>query len=204
MKSSNRIPVRNNRSVNNGATQLDQLEKVFFVCPQRQSPLNLVIVYEDDQTREWAREAYERVMRMSGSQGVRPTWWKLSNLTEPGVLAGAVCTAARADVVVIAVRTTEGLPLPFYAWTSAWTTNRRQWGGVIIGIFGGDNMAKSSGRLGDYIQALARQMRMDCLLDVRSEANHHQLQRAATRTATLANFGRRATKSGAIAAPHCA
>src|SRR5262245_23764723 len=121
---------------------LARLEKIVMLQPR--AALNVAFVYEDADTREWARDTYERVERLAGNQGVRPTWWRLSNLFEPGVLAAAVSTAMRADIVVIAVRTEEGLPLPFYTWVNNWMPHRLQSGGVLIALVGRSEQAAST------------------------------------------------------------
>src|SRR5262245_28497001 len=107
---------RSAKKENLTSQSINQLERLLAVSAQDGSPLNVALIYEDAQTREWAREAYERVTKLAGEQGVRPTWWNLENLGNPGVLAAAVSTAMRADVIVLAARAGEGMPLAFYAW----------------------------------------------------------------------------------------
>jgi hypothetical protein len=65
------------------APQICRLDKLVIVSNDATAALNITMVYEDDQTREWAREAFERVNKLAGKQPVRPTWWKLSNLSAP-------------------------------------------------------------------------------------------------------------------------
>jgi len=76
------------------------------------------------------------VGRLADTHAVRPTWWKLNNLFEPGVLAAAVSTAMRADIIVVAIRAEEGLPLPFYTWVNNWLPHRLQPGGVLVALQG--------------------------------------------------------------------
>src|SRR5512135_1759955 len=82
--------------------------------------LNVTVLYEDGPTRSWAGEVCARVAELVGKDALHSTWWRLSDLDEPAVLAGAVSTTLRADVIVIAVRATEGFPLPFYVWVDSW------------------------------------------------------------------------------------
>jgi hypothetical protein len=168
MKNETRTARLGNLPARTADHQLARLEKLVMVSADRHTPLNVVLVYEDDQTREWAKAAYDRVTGIAIEQGVRPTWWKLNNLSDPGVLAAAVSTAARADVIVIAIRDTEGLPLPFYAWTSAWVTNRRQWSGVMISMLGTPWKGQTNGgRIGDYLRSLSHQARLEFILETR-------------------------------------
>ena len=80
--------------------------------PEVSSGLNLSIVYEDAGSREWASDICRRVGQLVGQEIVRSTWWRLGDLSEPAVLAGAVSTAMRADIIVVALKAAEGLPLP--------------------------------------------------------------------------------------------
>ena len=154
---------------------ITRLEKLIPISPKGGSPLNVALIYEDAQTREWAREAYDRVAKLAGKQGVRPTWWNLNNLGDPGVLAAAVSTAMRADVIIVAARAGEGMPLSFYAWINAWLPNRYYGGGVIAALLGKtDRPSGRPARLGEYLREVARQGRMNFLLEARKlqvEAN---------------------------------
>ena len=203
MKNEIRMAQNQTRSTRSADHQLERLEKLVMVSADRHTPLNVVLVYEDDQTRGWAKEAYDRVTCIASEQGVRPTWWKLNNLSDPGVLAAAVSTAARADVIVIALRTTEGLPLPFYAWTSAWVTNRRQWSGVMVSFLGSPwNGQTSGGRVGDYLRTLSQQARLDFVLEtrvVKEPISTNGLERAGRRNQSVATSSQRNPRYAAFA-----
>jgi hypothetical protein len=124
--------------------------------------LNVVVVYEDAVSREWATEVYERIETIAGYEGAHTTWWRISDLCEPGVLAGAVSTALRADVILVAACATEGLPLPFYVWVKQWLPNRRPPVGALVALLPAIKGQRSRpGRVGQYLQAVAQQGRMD-------------------------------------------
>jgi hypothetical protein len=154
---------------------INRLENLIAISPKDGSPLNVALIYEDAQTREWAREAFERVSKVAGEQGVRPTWWNLNNLGDPGVLAAAVSTAMRADIIVLAARAGEGMPLAFYAWINAWLPNRFHSGGVLAALLGKtERCGARPVRVGEYLREVARQGRMNFLLETRKlevEAN---------------------------------
>jgi hypothetical protein len=146
---------------------INKLEKLLAISAKE--GVNVALIYEDAQTREWAREAYERVAKLAGEQGVRPTWWNLNNLGEPGVLAAVVSTAMRADVIVLAARAEEGMPLAFYTWINAWLPNRYFSGGVLLALLG---KTQHSGarrtRVAEYLREVARQGRMNFVLETRT------------------------------------
>src|SRR5258708_15584984 len=58
-----------------------------------ESLLHVTVVYEDAATRQWAGEVFERVTKLVGKDAIRSTWWKMGDLSQPAVLAGAVSTA---------------------------------------------------------------------------------------------------------------
>jgi hypothetical protein len=153
---------------NLASASINQLEKLLTISAKDGSPLNVALIYEDAQTREWAREAYERVTKLAEEQGVRPTWWNLDNLGEPGVLAAAVSTAMRADVIVLAARAGEGMPLAFYTWINAWLPNRFFSGGALVALLGKtQHSGARRARLGEYLREVARQGRMNFVLETR-------------------------------------
>jgi hypothetical protein len=134
--------------------------------------LNVVVVYEDSLARQWAMGVYERVAKVVGHSGVQTSWWQISDLCEPGVLAGAVSTALRADVVVVSIRAVDGLPLPFYVWVREWLPNRVSSAGALIALLPAPKKSDSrSGRVGQYLRAVAAQGRMDFLSEERELPN---------------------------------
>lgn len=159
------MKITSSRNVN----EVARLDKLVTVSPGSKNALAVSMVYEDDETREWAREAFDRVLKLAGEQTVRPTWWRLSNLSQPGVLAAASSTAMRADVIVVAVRAAEGLPLPFYAWINAWSPNRLQLNGVLVALLGAPQVKnKRSGRVSDFLRTIAKKARLHLLLETRN------------------------------------
>jgi hypothetical protein len=130
--------------------------------------LTLTLLYQDAQTRKWAREVHERVASLAGTEAIRATWWKMSNLSEPGVLAGAVSTAMQADVIVVSVNANEGLPLPFYVWVNAWLPHRLQVTGALVALLGMPQQTSPQCIIvREHLRAVAKQSRMDFLLDER-------------------------------------
>src|SRR5258706_11911792 len=97
----------------------------------------------------------------------------------------------RADVIVLAVRAAEGLPLSFYAWTSAWCHNRLQLNGVLVALLGAPQKKHArSGRVGDYLRNVAKQARLHILIEERNASayppvpvNGHALNGHATHLA---------------------
>jgi hypothetical protein len=133
--------------------------------------LNLTVVYHDARTLAWAREVFERVTKVTGKEWVRPTWWKISDLVEPGVLAGAVSVAMRAEVVIVAIDAAEGLPLPFHVWVHTWLPHRVQGTGYLFALVGASEPATGAPkRVREYLREVARMGGFEFLLEERQLA----------------------------------
>ena len=130
--------------------------------------MNLTVIYHDARTQAWAREVYDRVARLAGREWLRATWWKISDLVEPGVLAGAVSTAMRAELIVVAVDTTEGLPLPFHIWVDNWLPHRRQAAGCLFALIGRSEPPNGrSSQVREYLREVSRMGRFEFLVEER-------------------------------------
>jgi hypothetical protein len=136
--------------------------------PGAEANLHVMCLYEDALTNKWAKEICERAETLAAPQALRSTWWKVGDLAHPGVLAGAVSKAMRSDVVLTALRATEGQPLPFYVWINSWWPHRQPGQGTLAALLGApEKNNPASGRLRKYLRAVARQARMDYLLEER-------------------------------------
>lgn len=137
--------------------RFENLNEVIGSFPAPAVARNALFVYQDGQTRDWAREAHEHLAILAGGD-LRSTWWKLGDLSQPGVLAGAVSKAIRAELVVVAVQGNEGLPLPFYVWVDTWLPHR-VWGtGALITLLAEpDAVNFASERLRNHLRAVARE-----------------------------------------------
>jgi hypothetical protein len=130
--------------------------------------LNITVIYHDAATQAWAREVHNRVAKLAGKQCVRATWWKISDLVEPGVLAGAVSTAMRADMIVVAIDSAEGLPFAFNVWVDTWLPHRMQAMGWLVALIGSSEEANGhSIRAREYLRAVARAGGFEFLLQER-------------------------------------
>jgi len=141
------------------------LEKLIAGLPTADFSLNVAVVYQDAPTHRWAEQVYQKVETILGAKAVRGTWWNLEDLRQPGVLAGAVSKAMRADMIVIAVSASEGLPLPFYFWVNAWLPHRSSNAGALVALLGAPvPRTTESGRLKKFLRTVARRTRMDLLV----------------------------------------
>ena len=150
------------------ADPIPSLEKLLTSLPAAEYALNVTVVYDDAQTRKWAGDVYQRLESELGAKSVRGTWWNLSDLREPAVLAGAVSKAIRADMIVLAVQSSEGLPLPFYFWVNAWLPHRPNGAGALVALLGQPvPKTTESGRLKKFLRTVAKRARMDLIVTER-------------------------------------
>ena len=148
------------------AEQLTRLDKRVSAALAAGRSFSPCFLYRDGRTRKWAREIYDRMLKWAGEQRVRATWWKIDELSMPGVLAGAVSTALRADALVLATDASEGMPLPFYVWVKAWLPHRLRAGGTLVALLGKPAQPGPwSGRLTKFLRSVAKQARMEFLKD---------------------------------------
>ena len=148
-----------------------------------EAALNVLLLFDDRETKGWAAGAYQQVCGLTGERGVRATWWNLSDFSHPGVLAGAVSMAIRADVLIVASRATEGLPFPFYVWVNSWLPHRRGRTGTLIGLLETSNADGSfrrnnpgSSRVKDFLTATARQAGLKLRLEERELATRELVE----------------------------
>lgn len=111
-----------------------KLETAITLTPRTGYTLNMTLVYHDEKTLAWAREIHTKVGKLVGKDSIRATWWKINELGQPGVLAGAVSTAMRADMIVTAIDASQELPLPFNVWVNTWLPNRMHSAGCFVAL----------------------------------------------------------------------
>ena len=142
----------------------EKLSGILAQLKDGQSPLRVTFLYENETTRGWARESCEQIKALVGNDRLQATWWRITELNDAGVLAGAVSTAMHADLVVVATEATEGLPLAFYVWINGWTPHRMKSTGALVALLGRSMRGNSrSGRVADYLRAAASNTRMHFL-----------------------------------------
>ncbi|HZR18960.1 MAG TPA: hypothetical protein VFE51_16855 [Verrucomicrobiae bacterium] len=145
------------------------LAKLVTSLPTAEYAINVTVVYDQAQTRKWAGEIYQRLEMVLGAKAVRANWWNLTDLGEPGVLAGAVSKAMHADMIVLAVQSSEGLPLPFYFWVNSWLPHRTPGAGALVALLGEESPRnRESGRLRKFLRTVAKRTRMDLLVAERT------------------------------------
>lgn len=168
-------------------------------APEVERVVNVTVVYEDAATHKWAREASDEMFAEAGRETVHSTWWKLNELSDPAVLAGAVSKAMRADVIVVAIRLSEGFPLPFYVWVGSWLPHRPQGVGKLLALIStSPKTSLHTKRVVEYLRAVARRAQMPCQIKERNsvfEASYAAQAVRPRRSPTLVSAPHRTSSS---------
>ena len=137
-------------------------DEVLMASAEGEHVLNVTMVYEDLTTRQWATETWGRVARLVGKENISVNSWKISDLARPGILTDAVSSAARADVIVLAILASEKLPADLYAWITAWLPRRAHGTGGLVALIGlpGEPDYHAFSAL-DYLRAVAHKGGLD-------------------------------------------
>ena len=152
-------------NMNNFSNRTTSLRKMSSGPAVSERALKMVVVYQDAATRRWARHACDRVQKLVGDENVRCIWWKMGDLETPGVLAGAVSTTMRSDVVVVALHASTPLPLPLCVWAEAWLLHRLPVAGSLLALI---DFPASTNHYSDdareFLRSIARQGHLDFLV----------------------------------------
>ena len=135
-------------------------------APKASEPaLNVVIVYQDPVTRYWAGELWDRMGRLVDSGGICRKSWKIGDLTQASVFADSVQAAAKAQVLVVAVRDAGEFPVTLSVWIDAWVPNRVEpAGGALVALIGvAPQPDAQSGRAYTYLESVAKRAGLDFL-----------------------------------------
>ena len=121
-------------------------------------------VYQDAVTREWAAQVANNATQLVRECSVRSTWWKIGELSDPGVLRDAAQAATTADVLIVAVRAADKLPLELFEWIEAWMPRRLPLAGTLVALLGTpEPPGAASPHIRRYLQEVAWQGELEFL-----------------------------------------
>jgi hypothetical protein len=137
--------------------QITPLWEVTQALREPQEPLEVVLLYEDALTEEWAWEQSRHMTRLSLERRTRCCGWKVNELNEPDIFEKAAKAALEADLLVLCAQANKDLPLAFYAWADSWLPYRSGRAGTLALVLGRAQKPTSrSPRLREHLQAVAR------------------------------------------------
>jgi hypothetical protein len=126
-----------------------------------EATLNLVMVYDDASAHYRAFHPRNGGAQPSGENHSWTSCWEIGQLGKPLLLAKAVQDAAKADVIVIAVRAAKVLPLDLYVWVTAWLPRRQYRPGTLIALIGVSPTSRIRPfHTREYLESVARKGRL--------------------------------------------
>lgn len=129
-----------------------------------QATWQVVVIYEDPETRETAVSFCDRMVERFWSQvGFDIDWCSFDLLAKDACAGAAAEKAAGADLIVFATRPGGELPLHLRAWTDAWLRRRGKREGVLVGLLA--ECAEAADRH-HYFRDLAHRGGLDYLTEV--------------------------------------
>ena len=133
-----------------------------FAVRTAEYALKVLVVYEDTVSEVWAAQFCHRATRAIGPEGLNLSLWRMGSLTQPDLLPRAVQAAAQADVLVVALRGADELPLDLCVWIDVWLPRRYRQPGVLVALIDRpEQSCFSFSRTEEYLRAVARKGSLD-------------------------------------------
>lgn len=126
--------------------------------------VHLVLVFEDELTRQRALLLCERTMRVLGPETVQFRQWSVARLLEASSFPAALAAALRADVLMVALYAGEDVPGDLAAWTDLWLPRRAFRPGALVALLGVPHLPlEKPTPAHEYLGAVARRAHLDFL-----------------------------------------
>jgi hypothetical protein len=155
-------------NANNGPEQPVSPDEPVLSSSESDYILNIVGVFQDHVTREWAEQSFHRATQLAGEERIQNSWYHANSLSDPAILVEAVQATLAADVIVVAVYAADELPVDLYVWFDAWLPRRLSRAGALAAVVGVDApLQPQSLRTFDYLEAVARKAQLDFIPDER-------------------------------------
>jgi hypothetical protein len=124
-------------------------------------PFDLVVAYEDRQTRSRALHLYDHLaQQLLDDYDFKCAWWKFDHLADIALREHAADDAADANMIVLSLRAEKEIPAACKAWIEAWLPRRDHRKSALVALIAGDEKADTS-RLVTYLQSVARLGHLD-------------------------------------------
>jgi hypothetical protein len=128
----------------------------------RSRNFKVVVAFDDSATSSPALKTCEYVIQQLGNDiQVRRKIVDFKQETTPQSRAAAARDAAKADMVIVAAREDEQLPLPMQEWMDEWAANRSADEGALVAILNRSTRANTKSSVRDRLASVAKQAHMD-------------------------------------------
>jgi hypothetical protein len=146
-------------------------------------PFDLVVAYEDRQTRDRALHLYDHLaQQLLDDYDFQCSWWKFDHLTNRTLSQQAADAATDANMIVISLHARPEL-LPLHqAWIEEWLPRRQNRKSALVVLLAGtDQQVQKADRMVLYLRRAARLAHMDFFnhgFDLTLPSREISLQRA--------------------------
>lgn len=118
---------RMNNSITTGKTVSSNWEPKF--------PFDLVVAYEDADTRTRALRLYDRLaQQLRDDHDFQCSWWKFDHLANPVLRQEAADAAVDANMVILSIQAHRELPAIHKAWLDGWIRRRHHRKAALVVI----------------------------------------------------------------------
>ena len=126
-------------------------------------PFDLVVAYEDVQTRNRALHLYDHLaQQLLDDYDFQCSWWKFDHLTDRTLYQQAADAAVEANMVVISLHARSELLPAHQAWLDGWLPRRQNQKSALVALLAGaDQHTQEVERLLVYLRRAARLAHMD-------------------------------------------
>lgn len=138
------------------------VDDVTIVADESGYVLNIVGIYQDTVTRDWAIQICQQATQSARVGHVQNSWFNVHSLGDSGVFEDAVGAALRADVIVVSIYAADELPLELCVWFEAWLARRPVRVSALTALIGvADPLDSESLRTIKYLEGVARKGQLD-------------------------------------------
>lgn len=129
-------------------------------------PFDLVVAYEDTETRSRALHLYDHLaQQLLDDYDFQCSWWKFDHLASPVLLQEAADSAVDANMVILSIRAHRELPAIHQSWVNEWIRRRHSRKAALVVIIAETNQPERDATASlTYLRNAARIGRMDFFL----------------------------------------
>jgi hypothetical protein len=153
------------------STALNPLSN-FRLRPQVETQCSVTVVYQDTPARERAIWLCHHLVREFWAEiDFKFSWWRFKYLAEPEIAAAAAQAAGDSDMILVASRGVDDVPLEVRKWFESWTPSHPSRDAALVLLTDSraePELGRSPTAL--FLKAVADRAGMDCLLPVRYPA----------------------------------
>src|SRR5262249_25115425 len=126
-------------------------------------PFDLVVAYEDRQTRDRALHLYDHLaQQLLDDYDFQCSWWKFDHLTNRTLSQQAADAATDANMIVISLHARPELLPSHQAWIEEWLPRRpNRKSALVVLLAGADQQVQEAERMLAYLRRAARLAHMD-------------------------------------------